>query len=75
MVREQFLARLEGFGVARIAALGEAFDPACHEAATTVPVAEANQHDRVVGVIRQGYRIGGDVLRPAIVAVGQAPGD
>jgi molecular chaperone GrpE len=72
MVREQFLARLEGFGVTRIAALGERFDPACHEAATTVPTADAGQRDRVVGVIRQGYRVAGDVLRPAIVAVAQA---
>ena len=73
MVRDQFLARLEGFGVTRIAALGEPFDPACHEAATTVPTAEPGQANRVLGVIRPGYRIGSDVLRPAIVAVGMAP--
>jgi molecular chaperone GrpE len=69
MIRTQFLLRLEGFGVTRIAALGEPFDPACHEAVTTIPIAEAAGKDRVVGVIRQGYRIGGDVLRPAVVAV------
>jgi molecular chaperone GrpE len=73
MVREQFLARLEGFGVTRIPALGQTFDPACHEAVTTVPSTDADQQDRVVGVIREGYRIGGDVLRPAVVAVAQAP--
>ncbi len=74
MVRTQFLTRLEGFGVSRIAALGERFDPVLHEAATTVPTADEAARDRVVGVIRQGYRIGDEVLRPAVVAVGVAPG-
>jgi molecular chaperone GrpE len=72
MVREQFLAKLEGFGIARIPALGQKFDPARHEAATTVPSTDAAQQDCVVGVIREGYQIGGDVLRPAVVAVAQA---
>jgi len=72
MVRDQFLARLEGFGVTRIAALGESFDPTCHEAATTVPTSEPGKANHVLGVIRPGYRIGNDVLRPAVVAVGMA---
>ena len=45
------------------------FDPSCHEAATTVPVTDPAQDGIVVGVIRQGYAIGDDVLRPAVVAV------
>jgi molecular chaperone GrpE len=73
MVREQFLAKLEGFGITRIPALGQKFDPARHEAATTVPSTDAAQQDRVVGVIREGYQTAGDVLRPAVVAVAQAP--
>jgi molecular chaperone GrpE len=68
MVRDQFVSRLEAHGVTEIAAVGEPFDPARHEAVTVVPSdAEA---DRIVGVIRRGYRIGDDVLRPAQVAVG-----
>jgi molecular chaperone GrpE len=73
MVRTQFLAKLEGFGITRIPALGQRFDAACHEAATTVPSMDATQQDRVVGVIREGYQIAGDILRPAVVAVAQAP--
>jgi molecular chaperone GrpE len=73
-VRQQFLAKLDGFGVTRIAALGRPFDPACHEAVTAVPVADPAQDHVVVGVVRQGYAIGDDVLRPAQVAVGRTAG-
>jgi len=71
MVRRQFLAKLEGFGVTRAEATGLPFDPQVHEAVTTVPAASAEQDGMVLGVIRHGYRIGEDVLRPASVAVGR----
>jgi molecular chaperone GrpE len=71
MVRQQFLAKLEGFGVKRIETQGAAFDPLLHEAVTTVEAASAEADGRVVGVITHGYRIGDEVLRPALVAVGQ----
>ena len=69
MVRAQFLAKLDGHGVRPLDAVGRAFDPARHEAAATVPVADASQDGLVVGVIRQGYTIRDEVLRPAVVAV------
>jgi molecular chaperone GrpE len=72
MVRDQFLARLEGFGVTRIESLDRPFDPRQHEAVTTVPAATPEQDGLVVGVIRHGYAIGEEVLRPATVAVAQA---
>jgi len=71
MVRQQFLAKLEGFGVKRIETQGAAFNPLLHEAVTTVEAASADADGRVVGVITHGYRIGDEVLRPALVAVGQ----
>lgn len=71
IVRTEFLARLEGFGARRMAPLGQTFDPARHEAATIVPVTETSQENIVLGVIREGYELGGEVLRPALVAVGQ----
>jgi molecular chaperone GrpE len=71
MVQRQFLAKLEALGVKRIDVAGAAFDPAVHEAVTSVPAASAEQDGRVVGVVRHGYTIGGDVLRPASVAVGK----
>jgi molecular chaperone GrpE len=69
MVRRQFLAKLESFGVTRIDAADQPFDPAVHEAVTTVPAATPEHDGVVVGVIRHGYRIGEEVLRPASVAV------
>jgi molecular chaperone GrpE len=69
MVRRQFLSKLEGLGVHRIDAAGQPFDPTLHEAITTVPASSSDQAGLVVGVIRHGYRIGDQVLRPATVAV------
>lgn len=69
LVRRQFLAKLEGFGVSRIESQGQPFDPALHEAISAVPASDPAQDGLVVGVVRHGYRIGDDVLRPAAVAV------
>lgn len=73
MVRQQFLSKLEGFGVKRIDTLGVDFDPLLHEAITSVPAPDASADGRVLGVITHGYRIGDEVLRPALVAVGKLP--
>lgn len=72
MVRRQLLLKLEGFGVTRIHADAQPFDPNLHEAISRVPAASPEQDGLIVGVIRQGYRIGADVLRPAAVAVATA---
>jgi len=72
LVRRQFLAKLEGFGVTRIESEGQKFDPALHDAVSAVPAATPDQDGTIVGVVRHGYRIGDDVLRPAAVAVAQS---
>jgi molecular chaperone GrpE len=72
MVRRQFLSKLEGLGVKRIEIMGARFDPLKHEAVSTVPAATPEDDGHVVGVVRHGYTIGDDVLRPASVAVGKA---
>jgi molecular chaperone GrpE len=72
MVQAQFLAKLDGFGVKRIASEGAAFDPALHEAVSAVPSQNPGEDGRIVGVVRHGYRIGDEVLRPALVAVAKA---
>jgi molecular chaperone GrpE len=69
MVRRLFLAKLEGFGVHRIEAGSQRFDPQLHEAITTVPTSSPEEDGLVVGIIRPGYRIGDQILRPASVAV------
>src|SRR5687768_3498225 len=72
LVRRQFLAKLEAFGVKRIDVEDGRFDPELHEAITTVPAATPDRDGLIAGVVRQGYRIGDDVLRPAAVAVSKA---
>jgi molecular chaperone GrpE len=70
MVRRQFLGKLESLGVKPIEADATTrFDPLLHEAITTLPAASPEQDGTIVGVVRRGYRIGEDVLRPAAVAV------
>jgi molecular chaperone GrpE len=72
MVQRQFLGKLEALGVKRIDVAGAAFDPAVHEAVSAVPAQSPEDEGRVVGVVRHGYTIGADVLRPASVAVARA---
>lgn len=71
MVRDQFLAKLEGFKIKRLDVLDRRFDPARSEAAVTVPTADPSRDEHVVGIIRHGYEVNGEILRPAIVAVGR----
>jgi molecular chaperone GrpE len=70
LVRDQFLAKLGAWGVERVAALGVPFDAARHEAVTTTPV-EAERDGLVVAVMKEGYTIGEEILRPASVVVGK----
>ena len=59
---------LEKNGVTRIAALGEQFDPHCHQAMFEVPD-ESIPNRTVVEVVQDGYRIGERILRAAMVGV------
>jgi molecular chaperone GrpE len=71
LVRDQFLARLAAQRVARMEAAGSPFDATRHEAAATAPVDDPDDAGRVVAVLRDGYLVGDDVLRPASVVVGR----
>jgi molecular chaperone GrpE len=69
LVRQQFLTTLEGLGVRRSDSLGQPFDPAQHEAVATMGATAESPAGTVVGIVRTGYLIGDEVLRPAQVAV------
>jgi len=69
LVRQQFLTTLEGLGVRRTSPLGRPFDPAHQEAVATVGATPESPAGTVVGIVRPGYVIGDEVLRPAQVAV------
>jgi molecular chaperone GrpE len=65
------LSKLRAWGVERIETLNLEFDPAVAEALTVVAVESPDRDNRVVEVVREGYRIGDQVLRPALVKVGR----
>jgi molecular chaperone GrpE len=71
MVRQQLEGVLRGYGVERIEALGQRFDPALHEAIGMVAVGEPQRHGAVVHQAEPGYRLAGRLLRPAKVSVGK----
>ncbi len=72
LVRKRFLAKLGELGVTHRPAMGEPFDPEMHDAAAAVPTDDPDKNGIIVGVIREGYAIGEETLRPAQVAVGKA---
>lgn len=74
LVRRSMLTQLGQFGVTHAPALGEQFDPQRHESIALVPVSDPAQDGRVIDVMREGYLIGEDTLRPAGVAVGKRAG-
>ena len=71
LVRRSMLSRLGQFGVTHAPALGEKFDPQRHDAIAMVPITDPVQDGRVIDVVREGYLVGEDTLRPAGVAVGR----
>jgi molecular chaperone GrpE len=71
LVRKNFLCKLAHFDVEHAPCLGDLFDPARHDAVSMVPVREPEYDGTILGVIREGYAIGQDILRPAAVAVGR----
>jgi molecular chaperone GrpE len=70
MIEKKLTGLLEREGVTPVAALGQPFDPAVHEAVAT----EAGSKDNVVVEVYQtGYKHGQGLLRPAVVKVGDKP--
>ena len=63
---------LENLGVRHLESLGQPFDPKNQEAVSMVPVADADQDNVVVGVIKETYLLGEETLRAGQVAVGKA---
>jgi len=71
----QLQSILTSYNVRETNPLGEEFNPAMHEAMTTIPVTEIEQNQKVISVIQNGYvrHKDGDteLIRPARVTVGE----
>lgn len=68
LIHLKLSAILEAEGVEQIQAEGEIFDPNFHEAISYEDTDE-HQDGQVIEVIKQGYKLGDHVLRPAVVRV------
>lgn len=68
LVAHKLRSVLESEGVQPIAAAGQKFDPAIHEAV----MVDGEGGDVVVAELRRGYTLHGNVIRPALVKVGKS---
>jgi molecular chaperone GrpE len=68
LIYRKLLSLLEAEGVTKIEAEGQPFDPNLHEAISHEEV-EGYQEGQIIEVVKQGYRVGERVLRPALVRV------
>src|SRR5512133_865283 len=68
MVRDELHSRLESAGVESFDPTGEKFDPQVHEAISMKPE-EGTEAGVVVETVEKGYRLNGQILRPARVVV------
>jgi len=68
LILKQFKDILKTKGVEEIPALGETFDPALHEAVSSLQDSEKNAQE-IVQEYRKGYKIGNKVIRHSMVVV------
>ena len=72
MIWQQFEAFMRDQGIEPIATVGEPFNPARHEALSTVPATDDHPPDTIVSEIKAGYLFEGRLLSPAQVVVARA---
>lgn len=70
LIQRKLSSVLEREGVSEIAAAGQHFDPALHQAVMTEP-AENVEPGTILQVLQKGYQLGDRVLRPSMVKVAQ----
>ena len=68
LVLDELRGKLGGAGVEAFDPTGERFDPQLHEALSAQP-AEGTEAGVVLETLQKGYRLNGQVLRPAKVVV------
>ncbi len=67
LIHRKLQTLLEQQGLSPINAVGQAFDPALHEAA----MYQEGEENQVVAEVQKGYKFNDRVLRPAMVIVGK----
>ena len=72
MIWQQFEAFMRDQGIEPVATVGEPFDPAHHEALTTMPATDDHPPDTIVTEIKAGYFFEGQLLTAAQVVVARS---
>ena len=73
LVAQKMRALFERYGMEKVGAVGDAFDPKLHEAIAQVPNSDV-EFETIADVVQPGYRLAERLLRAAKVAV-SVPGD
>lgn len=71
LTHKLLLSALSKFQVSQIEAMGQIFNPNCHEAMAMLESEDAPANT-IINVFQQGYQLGDRVLRPARVVVAKA---
>jgi molecular chaperone GrpE len=71
MTANLFLSKLQSMGIEAITPLNQPFDPNQEQAIGTVAVDDENRDGIVIEEVQTGYRMDGELLRPAQVRVGR----
>jgi molecular chaperone GrpE len=71
LVHEELRSTLARAGVESYDPTGESFDPAAHEAVSTHPGSDGVEPGTIVETLERGYRVDGQLLRPARVVVSE----
>ena len=69
-IERQLEKVMTSYGLEKVGAVGEAFEPSKHEAVENIVVAEAEKDNIILELVSSGYSLGGRVLKPAKVKVG-----
>lgn len=68
-IHKDLLAILNRHGLTVIDPLGETFDPKQHEPLGTAPTTDPSQDHQIVKVLKKGYALEDEIIRPAQVTV------
>jgi len=71
LLTRHFHSILSSMGLERFDPTGEQFDPTQHDAVAVTPASEQSLHEKVLSCMLPGYRLDGQVIRPARVVVGK----
>jgi molecular chaperone GrpE len=69
LIRDGILKKIQALGIERVDVIDRAFDPNVAEAADTEVTTEPTEDQKVVAVVRPGYRLKDRIIRPARVKV------